>query len=53
MTLYWNANLQTGKDGTATVKFYNSDSAKKLSIIAEGIANGLTLSTTKIVGKPD
>lgn len=53
MTLYRNPNLQTEKNGTATVKLYNSNTLKKLSKVAEGIAIGLTISTTKTAGKPD
>lgn len=51
MTLYWNANLQTNKDGKASLKFFNTDSTQKFLVDVEGIANGLTISTMKILGK--
>ena len=50
ITLYWNANLQTGKDGMATTKFYNTDTTKKLLVVAEGIVNGVPVSCVKVVG---
>ncbi len=36
-TVYWNPVVQTGKDGTATVEFYNSDASTTFRAIAEGI----------------
>ena len=51
VTLYWNANLQTDKNGKATMKLFNSDSAQKFLITVEGTANGKTISTSQIVGK--
>ncbi|MEO5891154.1 MAG: TonB-dependent receptor plug domain-containing protein [Ferruginibacter sp.] len=37
-TIYWNPVVQTGKDGTASVTFYNSDASTTFRAIAEGIA---------------
>lgn len=37
-TIYWNPVVQTDKDGTATLEFYNSDAATTFRAIAEGIA---------------
>ncbi|MEX1240281.1 MAG: carboxypeptidase-like regulatory domain-containing protein [Cyclobacteriaceae bacterium] len=51
MTLYWNANLQTDKNGIATAKFYNSDLARDFLITVEGIENGATISSSKILGR--
>jgi|SRR5688572_9402446 len=53
MTLYWNANLQTDKDGTATIKFYNSDTTTKLHIEVEGIATGIPISTVQSIGEDE
>ena len=36
-TLYWEPNLKTGNDGTATVEFYNNSSCKSMYISAEGM----------------
>jgi len=36
-TIYWNPVVQTGKDGKATVEFYNSDATTTFRAIAEGI----------------
>jgi alpha-2-macroglobulin-like protein len=37
-TIYWNPVVQTDKDGTATLEFYNSDAATTFRAVAEGIA---------------
>jgi TonB-dependent SusC/RagA subfamily outer membrane receptor len=37
-TIYWNPVIQTDKNGTATVEFYNSDASTTFRVIAEGIA---------------
>lgn len=52
-TLYWNPNLRIGKDGTGTVKFYNTDLTRKFLITAEGVANGIAISTIEVLGKTD
>jgi len=40
-TIYWNGNLLTGTDGTASVDFYTADDATTYTIIVSGItANG-------------
>lgn len=36
-TIYWNPVVQTDKDGTAEVEFYNSDASTTCRAIAEGI----------------
>ena len=36
-TIYWNGVVQTGKEGTAIVEFYNSDATTAFRAIAEGI----------------
>jgi uncharacterized protein YfaS (alpha-2-macroglobulin family) len=36
-TIYWNPVVQTDKDGTAAVEFYNSDATTTFRAIAEGI----------------
>lgn len=36
-TIYWNPVVQTGKDGTAELEFYNSDATTTFRVIAEGI----------------
>ena len=51
ITLYWDADIRTDKDGKATVKFYNTDYTARLHIVAEGIINGFPVSTTQILGK--
>jgi len=41
-TLYWNPDVQTDKNGKATVQFYNNDSCKSMLINAETVtANGV------------
>ncbi len=50
ITLFWNANLQVNKDGTAVAKFYNTDVTKKLRIVAEGVVNGIPVSISHVVG---
>jgi TonB-dependent SusC/RagA subfamily outer membrane receptor len=37
-TIYWNPVVQTDKEGTAQLEFYNSDAATTFRAIAEGIA---------------
>jgi TonB-dependent SusC/RagA subfamily outer membrane receptor len=37
-TIYWNPVVQTDKNGSATVEFYNSDASTTFRAIAEGIA---------------
>lgn len=53
ITLYWNGNLQTDKDGTATVKFYNNDATEKFHLVVEGIADGNTISGVQTIGSTD
>ncbi|MCW3463980.1 TonB-dependent receptor plug domain-containing protein [Chitinophaga nivalis] len=36
-TIYWNPVIQTNRQGTATVEFYNSDATTTFRAIAEGI----------------
>ncbi|HLY69911.1 MAG TPA: hypothetical protein VKR53_09285 [Puia sp.] len=36
-TLYWNPELQTGSDNNIHFSFFNSDHAKKIRIVAEGM----------------
>ncbi|WP_158617943.1 TonB-dependent receptor plug domain-containing protein [Chitinophaga lutea] len=36
-TIYWNPTVQTGKNGEASVSFYNSDATTTFRAIAEGI----------------
>lgn len=41
-TIYWNGVVQTDKNGTASVEFYNSDASTTFRAIAEGIGyNGI------------
>jgi hypothetical protein len=41
-TIYWNPNVRTDKDGTATVSFYNNGSFTSLNVSAETVtANGM------------
>ena len=51
ITLYWNANFQTDKDGTAIVKFYNNDATEQINVVVEGIAGGKTISGRQIIGR--
>src|SRR5690606_39126892 len=37
-TIYWNASVDTGKDGTATVSFPVSDAVTSFRAIAEGVS---------------
>lgn len=37
-TIYWNPVVQTDKDGTAAVEFYNSDASTTFRAVAEGIS---------------
>ncbi|MEY4927903.1 MAG: hypothetical protein RI894_2339, partial [Bacteroidota bacterium] len=37
-TLYWNPNVQVGKNGRATIEFYASDDVTQFRAIAEGFA---------------
>ena len=37
-TLYWNSNIRTGKDGKASITFYNSDISRKLEVSIEALA---------------
>jgi hypothetical protein len=41
ITLFWDPYVVTDTNGNAVIYFYNSDSAKKFTIVAEGMANGL------------
>jgi hypothetical protein len=36
-TLYWNHDLNTGKQGDFKIRFYNSDKAKKYRIVVQGM----------------
>ena len=51
VTLYWNPNLQTDRNGMARIKFYNTDHTQTLHIVTEGISNGLTISNARVIGK--
>ena len=53
ITLFWNANLQTDKEGTAIVKFYNNDATQQFNVVVEGIADGKTISGTQTIGHGD
>jgi hypothetical protein len=51
-TLYWNPDLQPGSDNKIHFSFYNSDHAKKIRIVAEGMdEQGRLLSITRIVNE--
>ncbi len=51
MTLYWNPTLRTDQDGNAIIRFYNTDSTKRLLVVVEGIANGIPIHSTTILGE--
>jgi hypothetical protein len=51
VTLYWNPQVLTTSDGTATVKFYNTDSTRRLLVTIEGVAEGVPVYATKILGR--
>lgn len=51
VTLYWNPQLLTSSDGTAMVKFYNTDSARRLLVTVEGVADGIPIFATKVLGR--
>ena len=53
MTLYWNANLQTGIDGIATVTFFNTDVTKQFLVTIEGIGEGVIITSSKLVANSD
>jgi len=36
-TLYWNPDVKTGKDGKATISFYNNSSCKNMNVSAETV----------------
>lgn len=40
-TIYWNGNLEVGKNGSATVEFYNSDEVTSFRTTLEGIGVGM------------
>ncbi len=49
-TLYWNPNVQTDRNGKATISFYNSDIAKRFRIAIEGTdGQGNVVSFWKVV----
>lgn len=49
-TLYWNPDLKAGKDGKATIKFFNDDVTKKFKLVIQGIdEEGKVLSFQKII----
>jgi len=50
ITLYWNANLQTDKEGKAILKFYNNDSTEKFMINVEGVSDGHLISKSVVIG---
>ena len=37
-TLYWNSSFTTDENGKASLKFFNSDNAKKLQVAIEGLS---------------
>lgn len=49
ITLYWNPRVRTDDDGIATITFYNTDVTDKLSIVVEGIAGGILVSSIDIL----
>ncbi len=36
-TLYWNPYITTNDNGNATIEFFNSDTAKQIQVIIEGL----------------
>ena len=52
-TLFWTSDLKTDQDGLETLKFYNTDTTHKLLVTIEGVANGIPISATQIIGKAD
>jgi alpha-2-macroglobulin-like protein len=42
-TVYWNAGINTGDDGTAKVSFYLSDSVTSFRVMADGVSHTGTL----------
>lgn len=52
ITLYWNPDFKTSDKLRVPLKFFNSDTAKNLTIVAEGIVNGHPVTLTKHIGKP-
>ena len=52
VTLYWNPTIRTDKDGRASVIFYNSDIAKKIQIVVEGLSDyGVPGTSSKTFGE--
>jgi len=47
-TLYWNPSVRTDSTGTATVKFYNNDTAKQLVFTSEGFSEKATPGSNRI-----
>lgn len=39
-TIYWNPSIQTDQNGKAQVHFFNSDIAKSINVVLEGVAEG-------------
>ncbi len=46
-TLYWNPNLQTGKDGHAGIEFYNNSYSTRFKASASGLNGGVPYSMDK------
>ena len=50
-TIYWNPLVKTDSNGNATITFFNSDNAKKIQIVIEGISTyGIPGAYLKTVG---
>ncbi len=51
-TIYWNPSVTTNRKGRAKISFYNSDYAKNLQIIIEGLSNeGMPIFDIHQIGK--
>lgn len=46
-TVYWNPNLATDKNGTASVEFYNSDDITQFRVTVEGFGNNGEIGRTE------
>ena len=46
-TLYWNPNLETDKNGHATIEFYNNSYSTKFKASASGLSSGVPYSMDK------
>lgn len=48
-TIYWNPIIQTDQNGKAQVRFFNSDIAKSLNVVIEGVVEGGRIGGTKVL----